>query len=295
MTLKSQKKDVEEKLRPFLENSINLPEKILTQMDIFFESIQAVLADAKLIYHVANEHSFNVITFSTLIENLEKLKKKYEHMHQLTEESTNFFQVLIQLMQNPLKKVNKYPYLAKLKHSSWFGNQYVTEDAFVSKSFYKLSYAPLDQFITNLGPLKPFLQTKHPKNSDHHHPFTLKILSYIQEIPETVEDCLSEILPGVMYFELPPSIVLLNSQSQEFSVINEIVRFAKPNNIMYSYLKTVIKEYSAILEEYRRREEEIKMVGFWKDKKGLEEFEKLVNRLKKYQRKLEKVGFFPDD
>ncbi|MHA1618532.1 MAG: hypothetical protein ACTSVZ_04560 [Promethearchaeota archaeon] len=291
MSYKSQKKVVKEKLQPFLENPIHFPEKILKQMDGFFETSRVLFTTAEQIYPVVKEDIFDVLTFATLIDNLENLRKSFEKLHQINKKSENFFQVLHELTKNPFKKVKKNPYLAKLKPTFWgSGHNYVVDSSFVSKSFYKLSYDPLNQLISNLEPLKPFFQT--PNISNDHHPFTLKILTLIQEMPESVEECLSEIMPGVVYHELPPSISLYNKRSQEFSAIYAVFEFSKPNKTIYAYLKKVIKEYSLILDEYRKKEEEIKMLGFWKDKKGLAEFKKMMRAIKKYHIKFRKLGFF---
>ena len=99
-------------------------------------------------------------------------------------------------------------------------------------------------------------------------------------------------MPGVVYHELPPSISLYNKLSQEFSAIYAVFEFSKPNKTIYAYLKKVIKEYSLILDEYCKKEEEIKMLGFWKDKKGLAEFKKMMRAIKKYHIKFRKLGFF---
>lgn len=295
MTPISQKKAVEKKLRPFLENPINFPEKILDQMDIFFEAMRGILTHAEQIYPFVKKKIFDVSTFESLIEKLEQLQKKCDHLQQLNEDSTNFFQVITQLVENPFKKLKKNPYLAKLKPYLWAGNTRLTEDKFKSKKFYELSYEPLNQLITKLEPLKLFLQIQPSKNLNHHHPFTMKVLTFIQAIPESMEDCLSEIISGVMYFELPPSVVLYNSQFQEYSVIDNVFKFSDPNDKIYGYLQKVISEYSLILRKYRSREKKIKIVGLWKEKKGYTDFLKLMKRLKSFQEKFEKIGFFNDD
>ena len=291
MSLHDKKKKMEKNLQPFLEQPLNLPENILKIIDFFFETMQTIFHKASQLYPMVNESSFDLLSFNTIIDNVQDLENLYTKLHNLNEEHVLFFQTLDQLLENPFKKMEKIRYLSKLASgfSLTGSHDHVSDSDFEVGYFYKLSYNMLSKSITDLESLKPFLQT--PNGSDQHHPCTIWIHKFIQDLPTILAECLGEIIPGVVYHELPPSIVHYQQRSQEIALVFDLPQHANPENNVSKYLQIVLREYYKILDENRHREKKIKMSGMLTDKPGLYEFRKVIKSIKKFQTKFEKLGF----
>ncbi|UYP46083.1 hypothetical protein NEF87_002368 [Candidatus Lokiarchaeum ossiferum] len=290
MTLHDKKK-MEESLQPFLEQSLNLPENILKIIDFFFETMQAIFHKASQLYPMLEESAFDLPTFNTILENVNDLEIHFKKLHHLDKDHVSFFQTLNQLLEDPTNKMEKIRYLSKLGSgfSLTGSHDHVSDSDFEVGYFYKLSYNTLSKPITDLESLKPFMQT--PKSSEQHHPCTTWIHKFIQDLAQIMLNGLGEIIPGVVYYEFPPSIMHYHQRSQEIAQIFDLPLFINPENKVSKYLQLVIREFNKILDENRYREKKIKMNGILSDKPGLYEFRRVIKSIKKFQTKFEKLGF----
>jgi hypothetical protein len=265
---------------------IVLQDSLMKDLDQIYLNCEQILRIFTEFMPFVSESSLEFQTFSMIISNLNTISNLIDNNRRIQNRNPEIFKCFQNVLTFPYKTVEKFSYLTNMQPPLLLSHDHVTDGDFDRNYFYKLSLEPIYNLAESFRSFVQFSQTlPDPLN---HHPYTVFFYQYLRELPGILTKAQSEIIPGVMYYDFPPSILQIKQNCEKVQELSWLLDLANESSSFSTNLKIVMENFNQIYQTSQSSQKKIKFDGFMGPKSGVDEFRTLIDLIEKIRKHLPK-------